>query len=360
MSVPRAQRTAALHFERPSSTGYLFGFDPSRDVSEQPRRGQFRLRLSLDHRRWRDRWRRRWLFRVRFQPNAGSLGRQKGLGIAGERPATRPSVIGNRVLGDNATVGINANLALDPVVSDLDNPADRSLGQLRRIHPLGVGYGLDESERVVGLGISAAHDMLAEMTLYGRQALVVPSLGFADYLCSCVAGCSIGGVTEGSGLGGEASLAQLDIRIGGRVDGKLIGRPIGVVEDLLKDARPAIAGTPDPAKTRNLLRLDRQLLELYASRGRAITIYTNRKAARNVNAETKSTTRRAWQVSRSSPTPSRLPISGPRLRSLVPMPSCARRASASRPAPYVTPPMLSQPTPAPTPMPKLSSGTTTA
>jgi len=35
---------------------------------------------------------------------------------------------------------------------------------------------------------------------------------------------------------------------------------------------------PDPAKTKNLRRLDRQLLELRASRGRAITIYTNRKA----------------------------------------------------------------------------------
>ena len=59
------------------------------------------------------------------------------------------------------------------------------------------------------------------------------------------------------------------------------GYPIGsrIVEDLLKDAEPAIASTPDPAKTKNLLRLDRQLLELYASRGRAITIYTNRKAA---------------------------------------------------------------------------------
>jgi hypothetical protein len=48
---------------------------------------------------------------------------------------------------------------------------------------------------------------------------------------------------------------------------------------LLKEAEPAIAGTPDPAKTKNLLRLDRQLLELYVSHGRAITIYANRKAA---------------------------------------------------------------------------------
>jgi hypothetical protein len=36
---------------------------------------------------------------------------------------------------------------------------------------------------------------------------------------------------------------------------------------------------PDPAKIENLLRLDREFLELYASRGRAITIFTNRKAA---------------------------------------------------------------------------------
>ena len=47
------------------------------------------------------------------------------------------------------------------------------------------------------------------------------------------------------------------------------GDPIGsrIVEDLLKDAEPAIAGMPDPAKIKNLLRLDRLLLELYVSRG---------------------------------------------------------------------------------------------
>jgi hypothetical protein len=43
-----------------------------------------------------------------------------------------------------------------------------------------------------------------------------------------------------------------------------------IVEDLLKDAEPAIAGTPDPVKTKYLLRLNRELLELYASRGWAI------------------------------------------------------------------------------------------
>ena len=59
------------------------------------------------------------------------------------------------------------------------------------------------------------------------------------------------------------------------------GYPTGscLVEDLLEDAEPAIAGTPDPAKTKNLLCLDRQLLELYAVRARAITIYAKRKAA---------------------------------------------------------------------------------
>jgi hypothetical protein len=58
------------------------------------------------------------------------------------------------------------------------------------------------------------------------------------------------------------------------------GYPTGsrIVEDLLKDAEPAIAGMRDPAKTRNLLRLDRQLLELFASRGRNISRYTARKA----------------------------------------------------------------------------------
>jgi len=53
----------------------------------------------------------------------------------------------------------------------------------------------------------------------------------------------------------------------------------GIVETLVKEAEPYIAVTPNPAKTRELLLLDRRLLELYVSRGRAITIYTNRKAA---------------------------------------------------------------------------------
>jgi hypothetical protein len=51
-----------------------------------------------------------------------------------------------------------------------------------------------------------------------------------------------------------------------------------IVEGLLKEAEPANAATSDPAKTRNLLRLDRELLELYACLGRAITAYTNRNA----------------------------------------------------------------------------------
>jgi len=40
------------------------------------------------------------------------------------------------------------------------------------------------------------------------------------------------------------------------------GYPTGsrIVEDLLNDAEPAIARMPDPAKTGNLLRLDRRLL----------------------------------------------------------------------------------------------------
>jgi len=58
------------------------------------------------------------------------------------------------------------------------------------------------------------------------------------------------------------------------------GYPTGsrIVEELLKDAEPAIAGTPDPAKTKNLLRLDRRLLELYAVRGRAIAACAKRRA----------------------------------------------------------------------------------
>jgi hypothetical protein len=40
-----------------------------------------------------------------------------------------------------------------------------------------------------------------------------------------------------------------------------------------------IAGTPDSVKTKNLLRLNRELLELYASRGRNMTAYNERKKA---------------------------------------------------------------------------------
>ena len=59
------------------------------------------------------------------------------------------------------------------------------------------------------------------------------------------------------------------------------GYPRGsrIVKALLTDAAPAVAGIRDPAKIKNLLRLNHELLELYASRGRAITIYANRKAA---------------------------------------------------------------------------------
>ena len=58
------------------------------------------------------------------------------------------------------------------------------------------------------------------------------------------------------------------------------GYPTGsrIVEDLLKEAAPAIARMPYPAKIKNLPRLDRQLLELCASRGRNIAGYTKRKA----------------------------------------------------------------------------------
>jgi hypothetical protein len=61
-------------------------------------------------------------------------------------------------------------------------------------------------------------------------------------------------------------------------DGQSGTYPTGsqIVEALLKDAGPAIAGMP--AKVRDLLRLDRQLLELYAVRGRNMSAYAARKA----------------------------------------------------------------------------------
>jgi len=49
---------------------------------------------------------------------------------------------------------------------------------LRRIQPLGVGYSLDESKRVAGIGAAMARDQLAEMALYRRQAVAVLLLGF--------------------------------------------------------------------------------------------------------------------------------------------------------------------------------------
>ena len=49
---------------------------------------------------------------------------------------------------------------------------------MRRIQPLRVGYGLDKSERVVGIRIAATRDLLSEIALYRRQAVVVPLLGF--------------------------------------------------------------------------------------------------------------------------------------------------------------------------------------
>jgi hypothetical protein len=48
------------------------------------------------------------------------------------------------------------------------------------------------------------------------------------------------------------------------------------VDALLQDAGPAIADMP--AKVRGLLRLDRQLLELYSVRGRNMSAYAARKA----------------------------------------------------------------------------------
>jgi hypothetical protein len=96
---------------------------------------------------------------------------------------------------------------LDAVVGDLDNPADGRLLWERSKQPLGIGYALDEGKSVVGIGIAAAHDLLAEMPLDSRQAITVPLLSFGIGGGSCVARGSIGGVTEGSGLGGEASLA---------------------------------------------------------------------------------------------------------------------------------------------------------
>jgi len=54
-----------------------------------------------------------------------------------ECPAPRPSVVCDRALGDDATIGVDANLALDPVVSNLDNPADASNSVRSSLAPCG-------------------------------------------------------------------------------------------------------------------------------------------------------------------------------------------------------------------------------
>jgi hypothetical protein len=66
---------------------------------------------------------------------------------------------------DDATIGVDANLALDPVVIDRDHLADRRLAGLWRIQPFGVGYGFDKCLRVAGIGVATARDLLAETSL---------------------------------------------------------------------------------------------------------------------------------------------------------------------------------------------------
>ena len=63
----------------------------------------------------------------------------------------------------NASAGVDANPALDPVVSDLENPAYRWFDRWRRELAVRVGYGLDEGERVGGVGIAAARDLPSEV-----------------------------------------------------------------------------------------------------------------------------------------------------------------------------------------------------
>jgi hypothetical protein len=59
------------------------------------------------------------------------------------------------------------------------------------------------------------------------------------------------------------------------------GYPTGscLVEDLLKEAAPAIARMPDPTKTKNLLRLNRELLDFTRAASGPSRSYANRKAA---------------------------------------------------------------------------------
>jgi len=85
-----------------------------------------------------------------------------------------PSVIGEGALGDNATV--DANLTLDPVVSDLDNrPIGASAG-CGAYSPSGSARVSTKAKCVIGLGIAAARHLLPKWRCIatGGLALQIP------------------------------------------------------------------------------------------------------------------------------------------------------------------------------------------
>ena len=88
---------------------------------------------------------------------------------------------------------------------------------MRRIQPLGVCYGLDEGERVIGVRIAAARHLLAEMSWDSRQTIAVPLLGLGISGGAGVGCCSVSGITGGTGRDDQARLAQRGIGISDRV-----------------------------------------------------------------------------------------------------------------------------------------------
>jgi len=77
---------------------------------------------------------------------------------------------------------VDPDRAFDPVVIDFDKSTDWRVYRSRSELPLGVMLG-DKSNRVIGLGVAAADNLLAEVALYPRQAVGVPLLSFGMHLC---------------------------------------------------------------------------------------------------------------------------------------------------------------------------------
>ena len=113
------------------------------------------------------------------------------------KASASPEHIRDAVLGNNAPAGINANPTLNPVVSDLDNPADRRLRRLQRVQPSGSATASTKASVWSASGSPRRAICCLKLALYHRQAVVVPLLGFGIRGGARVARGGIDGVTGG-------------------------------------------------------------------------------------------------------------------------------------------------------------------